>query len=186
MARRSAARGLSLPNKGPRVAEGARHRDGGGRGTWTGCQRRSRPMAGLAARLSACAGQRVNSASSSNAAAQVLPQKRRTLSSGFSQYQHDPLAGRLSRDGSGRRAPSTGGSTAIPLSGKLSCIVSKVHPLPGNTSSDKARLLQWNNAGMRKLKRRGRTTCARTAVVADSVCTQADAAAMLSLSTVSR
>jgi hypothetical protein len=71
------------------------------------------------------------------------------------------------------------------LSGKLSCIVSKIHPLPGSTTSVKARLLQWNDAGMRKLKRRNNTSCAATTVEADSVCAQPDAAAMLSLITVS-
>jgi hypothetical protein len=45
--------------------------------------------------------QRVNSASSSKASEQDLPQKRRTLSSGFSQYQHDPFGGRLRRAGTG-------------------------------------------------------------------------------------
>jgi hypothetical protein len=74
--------------------------------------------------------QRVYSASSSNESAQPLPQKRRTLSSGFSQYQQDPLAGRLRRVGIARTAVAVIGS-AITLSfGKLSCIVSKIHPQP--------------------------------------------------------
>jgi hypothetical protein len=128
----------------------------------------------------------VNSASSSNAAEHGLPQNRRTLSSGFSQYQHEPFGGKVKRDGSAPPATLTsGGSDATLLSGKLSCIVSKIHPLPGSTTSVKARLLQWNDAGMRKLKRRNNTSCAATTVEADSVCAQPDAAAMLSLITVS-
>jgi hypothetical protein len=61
-----------------------------------------------------------------------LPQKRRTLSSGFSQYQHEPLGGRLARAGTGAallEAAATG-STGTLLSGTLSCIVSKITPLP--------------------------------------------------------
>jgi len=82
------------------------------------------------------AAQRVNSASSSNEAAQDLPQKRRTLSSGFSQYQHDPLGGRLARAGAAADAvpeaaieTALGGSTVSPLSEKFSRVVSKIHPL---------------------------------------------------------
>ena len=67
--------------------------------------------------------QRVYSASSSNESAQDLPQKRRTLSSGLSQYQQAPLGGRLRRVGKG-------GSTGTLLSGKDSCVVSKLTPLP--------------------------------------------------------
>lgn len=78
--------------------------------------------------------QRVYSASSSKAAAQVLPQKRRTASSGFSQYQHEPLGGKLCREGIARAAPATSGSAAPFLSGKLSCIDSTIYPLPGCTS----------------------------------------------------
>jgi hypothetical protein len=59
-----------------------------------------------------------------------LPQKRRTLSSGFSQYQHDPLAGRLWREGVGGATAATIGSAAAFLSGKLSCIVSTIPPYP--------------------------------------------------------
>jgi len=74
--------------------------------------------------------QRVYSASSSNESAQPFPQKRRTLSSGFSQYQQEPLAGKLRRVGMVRAADAANGS-AITLSfGKLSCIVSKIHPQP--------------------------------------------------------
>ncbi|MEW7848389.1 hypothetical protein AB2N08_06780 [Massilia aurea] len=65
----------------------------------------------------------MNSASSSKASAQGLPQNRRTLSSGFSQYQHDPLAGRLARLGmalTAAAAETDGGSKGRPLSGKLS------------------------------------------------------------------
>ena len=72
------------------------------------------------------------SASSSKESAHGLPQKRRTLSSGFSQYQHDPLAGRLARVGMPDALAATlasGGSTGRALSGKLSCVVSKFHPL---------------------------------------------------------
>jgi hypothetical protein len=127
----------------------------------------------------------VNSASSSNASEQGLPQNRRTLSRGFSQYQHDPLGGNVKRDGKAPPGTLTSGSDATLLSGKLSCIVSKIHPLPGSTTSVKARLLQWNDPGMRKLKRRNNTSCAATTVEADLVCAQADASAMLSLITVS-
>jgi hypothetical protein len=79
--------------------------------------------------------QRVYSASSSNESAQDLPQKRRTLSSGLSQYQHAPFGGRLSRAGAGVVAgaaliAAAIGSTDALLSGTLSCIVSKVTPLP--------------------------------------------------------
>ncbi|MEW6373202.1 MAG: hypothetical protein AB1584_19950 [Pseudomonadota bacterium] len=74
--------------------------------------------------------QRVYSASSSKESAQPFPQKRRTLSSGFSQYQQEPLAGKLRRVGMVRAADAANGS-AITLSfGKLSCIVSKIHPQP--------------------------------------------------------
>jgi hypothetical protein len=60
-----------------------------------------------------------------------LPQKRFTLSSGLSQYQQAPLAGRLARVGipDALAAPAARGSTGSPLSGKLSCVVSKIHPL---------------------------------------------------------
>jgi hypothetical protein len=77
----------------------------------------------------------VYSASSSKASVQSLPQKRRTLSTGFSQYQHEPLGGRLSRVG--RACPAADaalvgiGSGAAMLSFiTLSCIVSKVHLQP--------------------------------------------------------
>jgi hypothetical protein len=93
----------------------------------------------------------VNSASSSKESAQDLPQKRRTLSSGFSQYQHDPLAGRLSREGMAPAATAAmGGSAGNPLSGKLSCVVSKIHPL--RQTELKERLLQWNTVCMRNRK----------------------------------
>jgi len=77
--------------------------------------------------------QRVYSASSSNELAQDLPQKRRTLSSGLSQYQHAPFGGRLCRAGAGVGAAlnaAATGSTDTLVSGTLSCIVSKVTPLP--------------------------------------------------------
>jgi len=77
--------------------------------------------------------QRVYSASSSNELAQDLPQKRRTLSSGLSQYQHAPFGGRLMRAGAGVGAAlseAATGSTDTLVSGTLSCIVSKVTPLP--------------------------------------------------------
>jgi hypothetical protein len=75
---------------------------------------------------------RLYSASSSNESAQDLPQKRRTLSSGFSQYQHEPLGGRLARAGTAAALLEAAaiGSTGTLLSGTLSCIVSKVTPLP--------------------------------------------------------
>jgi len=62
------------------------------------------------------------SASSSNESAQDLPQKRRTLSSGFSQYQHEPLGGRLRRAGTGVALieAATIGSTGTLVSGTLS------------------------------------------------------------------
>jgi hypothetical protein len=87
--------------------------------------------------------QRVYSASSSKASAQDLPQKRRTLSSGFSQYQHEPLGGRLWRVGTdaplidaaietaaeAAAEATTSGSMGALLSAELSCIVSKLTPL---------------------------------------------------------
>jgi hypothetical protein len=66
----------------------------------------------------------VYSASSSKASAQSLPQKRRTLSSGFSQYQQEPFGGKLWRAGKGRAATVAIGSAGAFWSGKLSCIVS--------------------------------------------------------------
>jgi hypothetical protein len=102
----------------------------------------------------------VNSASSSNASAQSLPQKRRTLSSGFSQYQHEPLAGKLWRGRTGADGATACGSAVALLFGKLSCIVSKIHPLPGSTSIRKARLLQRNTVSMRNLKHGTRTASA--------------------------
>lgn len=83
--------------------------------------------------------QRVYSASSSKAAEQLLPQKRRTLSSGLSQYQHAPLGGRLKRAGTAAvpAAVATDAATDAATrgsgtlwSGKLSCVVSKITPLP--------------------------------------------------------
>ncbi|VXC37451.1 hypothetical protein MASSI9I_60414 [Massilia sp. 9I] len=67
-----------------------------------------------------------------------MPQKRRTLSSGFSQYQHDPFAGRLARDGmtEGTATAASTGSVASPFSGKLSCVVSKIHPLHDRLKSN--------------------------------------------------
>jgi hypothetical protein len=59
-------------------------------------------------------------------------------------------------------------------------------PPTSSTSSDKARLLQWNNADMMKLKRRGCTADTFATVEAHSVCSQDVASAMLSLITVSR
>ena len=97
----------------------------------------------------------MNSASSSKEAAQLLPQKRRTLSSGFSQYQHEPFAGRLARDGIPGVATATAastGSAASPLSGKLSCVVSKIYP-PTRQTEVQPRLLQRNIMPMRNLKR---------------------------------
>jgi hypothetical protein len=91
----------------------------------------------------------VYSASSSKDSAQVLPQKRRTLSSGFSQYQHEPLAGRLWREGIGRAVATAGSGVAV-LSGKLSCIVSTIPPTRLHVT--KARLLQRNTLGMINLK----------------------------------
>jgi len=70
----------------------------------------------------------VYSASSSNASVQFLPQKRRTLSSGFSQYQHEPLGGKLRRVGLACAATAAIGSAITPSTGKLSCIVSKITP----------------------------------------------------------
>jgi hypothetical protein len=64
--------------------------------------------------------QRVNSASSSKPSAHSLPQKRRTLSSGFSQYQHDPFGGRLWRGRNGGSGGATDASALASLSGKLS------------------------------------------------------------------
>ena len=61
---------------------------------------------------------------------QSLPQKRRTLSTGLSQYQHDPFGGRLTRDGLACTLAAGIASDAAPLSLTLSCIVSKVYPLP--------------------------------------------------------
>ena len=74
--------------------------------------------------------QRVNSASSSKPSAHSLPQKRRTLSSGFSQYQHDPFGGRLWRGRSGGNGGATvaSASVSVSLSGKLSCTVPKIPP----------------------------------------------------------
>jgi hypothetical protein len=57
-----------------------------------------------------------------------LPQKRRTLSSGFSQYQHEPLAGKLWRDRTGANGGASDVAVSASLSGKLSCIVSTIHP----------------------------------------------------------
>jgi hypothetical protein len=59
----------------------------------------------------------VYSASSSNESAQSLPQKRRTLSSGFSQYQHDPFGGNIWRV---LGDAGIGGATAPVMSDKLS------------------------------------------------------------------
>ena len=73
----------------------------------------------MATGLSA-APQRVNSASSSKPSAHSLPQKRRTLSSGFSQYQHEPFGGRLWRGRSGGNGGATDASALASLSGKLS------------------------------------------------------------------
>jgi hypothetical protein len=97
----------------------------------------------------------VYSASSSNESEQDLPQKRRTLSSGFSQYQHAPLGGKARRVGTGVPVidAATSGSTAAPLSGKLSCVVSKVTPLPATRNASMTlRLLQWNTARMMERK----------------------------------
>jgi hypothetical protein len=70
----------------------------------------------------------VYSASSSNESVQVLPQKRRTLSSGFSQYQQEPLGGKLRRVGlaCAAAAAATMGSAIAVSPVKLSCIVSKI------------------------------------------------------------
>jgi hypothetical protein len=59
----------------------------------------------------------VYSASSSNESAQSLPQKRRTLSSGFSQYQHDPFGGSICRVLGGA---GIGGTTLPLMSDKFS------------------------------------------------------------------
>ena len=59
---------------------------------------------------------------------QSLPQKRRTLSTGLSQYQHDPFGGRLTRDGLVCTPVAGIASDAAPLLITLSCIVSKVPP----------------------------------------------------------
>jgi hypothetical protein len=72
--------------------------------------------------------QRVYSASSSKASVQSLPQKRRTLSTGFSQYQHDPFGGKLRRVGRPGVALAASGSPDALSFITLSCIVSKVYP----------------------------------------------------------
>jgi hypothetical protein len=74
------------------------------------------------------AGQPVNAASSSKPSAHSLPQKRRTLSSGFSQYQHDPFGGRLWRERTGNSGGAAGASALASFSGKLSCTVPKISP----------------------------------------------------------
>lgn len=69
----------------------------------------------------------VKLASSSKPSAHSLPQNRRTLSSGFSQYQHEPFGGKLWRG----RGGANGGADASMLassSGKLSCTVPKIPP----------------------------------------------------------
>jgi len=70
----------------------------------------------------------VYSASSSKESVQVLPQKRRTLSTGFSQYQQDPLGGKLRRVGRAWAAAAAAamGSAIAVSPAKLSCIVSKI------------------------------------------------------------
>ena len=89
----------------------------------------------------AAAQARVNSASSSKASVQSLPQKRRTLSTGLSQYQHEPFGGKLTRDGRDCAA-AAGSASESPLSFiTLFSIVSKVHPLPAARSIRQARLL---------------------------------------------
>jgi hypothetical protein len=72
----------------------------------------------------------VYSASSSNESAQDLPQKRLTLSSGLSQYQQAPFGGKLRRAGALLLGATAIGSTDTLVSGKLSCVVSKIPPLP--------------------------------------------------------
>jgi hypothetical protein len=70
----------------------------------------------------------VYSASSSNDAAQSLPQKRFTLSSGFSQYQHDPFGGNVCRGrGGAAMAGIIGGIIAAP-SAACSWVVSMIFP----------------------------------------------------------
>jgi hypothetical protein len=77
----------------------------------------------------------VYSASSSKASVQSLPQKRRTLSTGLSQYQHEPFGGRLTREGLACTAAAGGDSEAAPSFITLSCIVSKVHSLRQHVKS---------------------------------------------------
>src|SRR5471032_672684 len=106
--------------------------------------------------------QRVNSSSSSKASAHSLPQKRRTLSSGLSQYQQAPLGGRFFRvrtDGG-----SSGGAAPDRSSGTLSCIGSKIPSFPGSPSSLVARLLQRNIPGMRIINRHERAALPRAPV----------------------